>query len=508
VQLLKLYGDISAETITKFQYNHQRYIARPILALSEYALRITVQNIKQSPYFVLMTDLSSDRANHENMIIFARYWDNQLCKATTTYLCCLHLIGKDGASIATAIRTVCNVLGLDLSRRVLGICADGDAAMQGHNTGLIGQLRRDCDHVFATHCAAHRQVLAVRDGVKPGQIMTLVDSLISAVYDLFNQRPKRFQVWELYARMHGVKAVNFKLYNSTRWWSREAAVRQLLCCLGQLTSHLYVVTKPESSMYWPAAISVLELLRRPLVLVSLHFVADLLSVLKVSRKLFEGTDFPITQVHSEVQSACVSLDAFAAECSASVCLDELKGTHMQSLLKAANGFQPNDCGNVIVTYVSDAHRFSIALNNEHLPSDILDQLAEIPRAASHCLQTRFPAGESDLLSLLRVVDFRTYVGRSIHTLQSSQDGVAEVKSIIKLLNKKQHEVTGNQFWSNLPYVDAADTEQVTTATCVHAAVPMCLLGLSKHRHVHAVCHRQLTRSCIRLPVDVWTFAGD
>jgi hypothetical protein len=93
--------------------------------------------------------------------------------------------------------------------------------------------------------------------------------------------------------------------------------------------------------------------------------------------------------------------------------------------------------------VSDAHSFSIALNNEHLPSDILDQLAEIPSAASRCLQARFPAGESDLLSLLRVIDSRTYVGRSIHTLQSSPDGVNELKSIIRLLNKKQHEVTGN-----------------------------------------------------------------
>jgi hypothetical protein len=230
VQLLKLYGDVSTEAITKFQYNHQRYIARPVLALSEYALRITVQNINQSPYFVLMTDLSSDRASHENMILFARYWDNQFCKAVTTYLCCLHLFGKDGASVAAAIRTVCNVLGLDLHKRVLGVCADGDSAMQGHNTGLVGQLRRDCDHVFATHCAAHRQVLAVRDGVNTGQIMNLVDSLMSSVYDLFNHRPKRFQTWELYARKHGVRAFNFQLYNSTRWWSREAAVRQLLGC--------------------------------------------------------------------------------------------------------------------------------------------------------------------------------------------------------------------------------------------------------------------------------------
>jgi hypothetical protein len=244
-----------------------------------------------------MTDLSSDRASHENMILFARYWDSSSCKAVTTYLCCLHLIGKDGASTATAIRTVCNVLGLDLPGRVLGVCADGDGEMQGHKTGLVGQLRRDCDHVFATHCAAHRQVLAVRDGANAGEIMSVVDALISSVYDLFNQRPKRFQIWELYARKHGVTAVNFQLYNATRWWSREAAVRQLLGCLGQLTSHLYVVTRPESSMYWHAAVAVLELLKSPLVLVSLHFVADLLTVLKVSRNLFEGTDFPITQVH-------------------------------------------------------------------------------------------------------------------------------------------------------------------------------------------------------------------
>jgi hypothetical protein len=133
---------------------------------------------------------------------------------------------------------------------------------------------------------------------------------------------------------------------------------------------------------------------------------------------------------------------------------------MQSLLRATNGFQPSEGGNRIASYVSDLHRFSITLSNEDLPLDILEQLAEIPSAAARCLETRFPAGESDLLSLLRVVDFRTYVGRSVYSLQSSQEGVTEVKSIVKLLNKKQHEVTGSQFWSRVPYIDEAFTKQV------------------------------------------------
>lgn len=482
---MKLHGDISPQEISRFQYNHQRYIARPVLALSEYALRVTLQKLDRSPYFAIITDLSSDRANHENMILFVRYWDAEQSAAVTTYLCCLHLIGKDGASMATAIRTVCNVLSIDLTRKLIAICADGDSAMQGHKTGLVGQLRSDCDHVFTTHCAAHRQVLAVRDGVNVGDIMSLVDLLISSVYDAFNQRPKRFQFWELYARKHGVTAVKFQLYNSTRWWSREAAVKQLIGCLGPLTSHLYVVSRPSSSMYWPSAVSVLELLKRPLVLVSLHFVADLLTVLKVSRKLFEGTDFPIMQVHAEVQGACDSLEAFAAERSAAVCIDELKGENMQSLLKATNCFQPTTSGKVVIHYSSNEHQFSAALNDEHLPPDILEQLAEIPRAAARCLQARFPCGESDLLSLLRAVDFRTYIGRTLHTLNVSHDGVSDVRALVKMLNKKRHDVTGSQFWSNLPYIDGDDTEQVcllngTVQTCITPCKVVLLQYFSFH----------------------------
>jgi hypothetical protein len=319
MQLLKLFGEMSSEEITKFKYTHQRYIARPMLALSEYALRTTVEAVRRSPFFSLITDLSSDIAKHENMIIFVWYWDFAESNPVTTYLACLHLIGKDGSAMADAIQSVCDVLDLQLDRKLISLCADGDSPMQGHKAGLVGRLRSNCDNVLATHCAAHRQVLAVRDGANTGQIMSIVDGVITSVYNLFNNKIKRFKIWEMYALKHGVTAVRFQRFNATRWWSREVAVIQLVQCLPVLVSLLFV-TRPSSKLYWPEAESARILLKRPLVLVALHFVADLLCVLRVSRKLFESTDFRIMQLQAELQSAIESLNTFAEECLNALCI--------------------------------------------------------------------------------------------------------------------------------------------------------------------------------------------
>jgi hypothetical protein len=70
--------------------------------------------------------------------------------------------------------------------------------MQGHKAGLVDRLKSNCDHVLATHCAAHRQVLAVRDGANTvhdgantSHIMSIVDGVITSVYNLFNHKVKR-----------------------------------------------------------------------------------------------------------------------------------------------------------------------------------------------------------------------------------------------------------------------------------------------------------------------------
>lgn len=423
-QLLELCNATGGTDISQHKLNHPRYIARPMLALSEFALRTTVYAARASPYFSLITDLSSDIANHENMILFIRYWDHESMSAVTSYLCCVHLMKKDGAAVFDAVKKVCNALSLDLVQKLICLCADGDGAMQGHNIGLLAQLRSFCDHVLAIHCAAHRHVLAVQDSAKDNSLLKLVDQLITSVYSLFNRKAKRYAMWELYCQKHGVTAKKFQLFNDTRWWSRAVCVQQLVSCLPVLVSFLYICTLPDSEVYWPAAKSVLHELKRPLVLVALHFTADLISVLESSRKVMEGTEYSIMLLKDHIDASKRDLQEFSDELSACVNLSQMKGKYMKQLCTATNGFQPGVNGQVVASWESPKHKFSAVLTQETLPSDIMASLAAFPLSAIQCLQDRFPSSECELTSLLGVIDYKRYIGKSQKAMNSSAEGMS------------------------------------------------------------------------------------
>jgi hypothetical protein len=94
-----------------------------LTALSESFLQTTVRKVKKSPLYGLIIDLSTDRASCESMLVYVTFWD-------------------EGSMSAVTER--------------------GDNVMQGLRNGLAGRLRRHLHTFIGTHCAAHKQVLAVQ----------------------------------------------------------------------------------------------------------------------------------------------------------------------------------------------------------------------------------------------------------------------------------------------------------------------------------------------------------
>jgi Domain of unknown function (DUF4371) len=451
LQLLALQAAISPDPITKFKYNHDRYIARLSLALSEYCLRSTVQAAKESPYFTIITDLSSDIADHENMVLFIRYWDKATFAPVTQYLSCVQLIGKDGASMSTAIRQVCKALGLPLQPGLIALCADGDPAMQGHITGLLGDLRTTCHHVLGHHCAAHRHVLAMNDNAKTNFFLKLLDSLLMDAYNLMNRKPKMVALWELYASKHGVTALKFKKFNVTRWWSRAACIRMLVACLPQLLSFLYAMSRPSAKFYWPAAEVFRQQLKNPVSLVVLFYCADLMDVLESSRKIFESTGCSLLQLKGEQQQAVSLLQEFASETEP---IESMTGRNMLQLRCATDNFAVKaPTYNIHASWKGTKHSFECDLCGEVLPIDMADSLRNIPRGLMQSLQERFPAKELDMLNSLSCVDARRYAGLSPTTAQKQCAGEPELKALIKFLQTERSDAQGSQYWASKPLIE-------------------------------------------------------
>lgn len=214
VQILVLMAAMGSP-IGEYKLTNWRYVKRILLALSNFYLEQTVARVKNSPFFTISTDMSSDKANREQMLLYITYWDFDEMQPVTEFLCLARLLRKDAASIFYTVK-VCDIPDLDMRNELVGFTADGDNTMQGWRTGVLGRLRRYCRHVLGMHCTAHREVLATSSAAKLSSLVGLADEALQAPYNLFNRKPNHFGCWELLGKSWTLSTLSFKMFNTTR----------------------------------------------------------------------------------------------------------------------------------------------------------------------------------------------------------------------------------------------------------------------------------------------------
>jgi hypothetical protein len=260
--------------LTDSLLNSWKYVTRLTLALSEYFLQLTLAEVKKSPFFGLIIDLSSDRTSRENMLVYIIYFDTDSMCAHISYLCCVRLLEKEGKNVFESLKRICDICGLDMASKLRTFCADGDGSMQGHRQGVVAHMRNICDCVISMHCAAHRHVLALSSIAKKYSVLESIDALLSAVHSLMLRRTKQKALWELFARRNGLKAHTFPLFVTTRWFSRKACIDRLLDVYSPFVRFLKCMS--SNRIEWQGAKHVLEVLTEARTIIMLHALADLL----------------------------------------------------------------------------------------------------------------------------------------------------------------------------------------------------------------------------------------
>ena len=220
------------------------------------------------------------------------------------------------------------------------------------------------------HCAAHKHVLAVQDVAGESTLLELLDHILRRVYTLFNRKSKRVALWELFAQKHGVTAMSFPLFVKTRWFSRAACVRVIVRNYPVLVRFLQVLTRTNSAAHWAAAQPVLDLLLRADSVVLLHAMADVLSPLEASRKLFESTGCKLCDLRGEVTVLKGKLNSLASATS----LQTFGSARMATLRSASKDLA---IINRRIQLKWTKHSWTVSLHASYLPDDFIDQLTAI-----------------------------------------------------------------------------------------------------------------------------------
>jgi hypothetical protein len=122
----------------------------------------TIRKMKDAIYFTLMIDESTDISTSKNLVMMARFVENEL--VVTKFLDLIYVESGKADCIVEAITNYFEKNSLSF-KNLVGFSSDGASTMTGRINGVATQLKRKNPLLIDTHCAAHKLQLAIEDSL-------------------------------------------------------------------------------------------------------------------------------------------------------------------------------------------------------------------------------------------------------------------------------------------------------------------------------------------------------
>ena len=124
-----------------------------------------MQGVKNSPYWSLIADESTDSSTHEQLSLFVRYINLQEQRIVEEFLEIKRIVGHpNAANLFTAVMECIEKEAAGDSspaEKLVGLTTDGAPVMVSEGGGLYGKLKQTVNpKLFLTHCPPHRLILA------------------------------------------------------------------------------------------------------------------------------------------------------------------------------------------------------------------------------------------------------------------------------------------------------------------------------------------------------------
>lgn len=303
VALVAMTGGFGGNPVAAF--NHIRYFWSCLFAMSEVLLRAQLRVIKESPYYAIMMDSSTDIAGDDHVLIYIQYLLPNFAVATE-YLCTIKVPNKTAASVYRGLMAVIETLGLS-PQKLVAFASDGGSEYMGSQNGVGAQLKLLVCYLIHTHCVAHRAALAMADQVahEIGDVLfglSDIESVLRDVHALFGHSSKRQAEWRrfcTYTCPGVVTRFKFPMFNATRWMSR-------FDCVVVLTDDLPVLIKylEKRGGDWAKGQAMLDRLRNPDLVAALMAARDILAHVQAFNAKMQKDGLLIHTVRQEVDALC------------------------------------------------------------------------------------------------------------------------------------------------------------------------------------------------------------
>lgn len=276
-------------------------VKRRIDEMSENVKIAIITVLKQSEYFSLQLDESTDVAGQANLLAFVRFESNGNIEEEMLF--CQSLSTKTtGEEIFKSVDSFMKENEVDWSKCV-GLTTDGARAMSGIHTGLIARVRSVAPLVQWTHCSIHREALAVK-GLDECLKKTLDDAV--KIVNFIKARPKNSRLFGVLCDEMGSEHKQLLLHCEVRWLSRGKVLSRLFELRDELRIFLM-----EEDCDGKLASSYLELVTDKNWLKRLAYLADIFGALNVLNLTLQGKDVNKFFVQDKVDAMIIKLQRWA-----------------------------------------------------------------------------------------------------------------------------------------------------------------------------------------------------
>ncbi|KAL1281206.1 hypothetical protein QQF64_000009 [Cirrhinus molitorella] len=278
-------GEKAAKTLDKIPLSDNT-VARRIDSISADILSQLISRIKNSEFFSLQVDESTDVANLSNLLVYVRYlFENTVHE---DFLFCRPLATRStGEDIFNLMDSFFRVNEIDWVRCV-GICTDGAKSMTGRHKGAVALIRKVAPSVSWVHCSIHREALATKN--MPDELLSVLNDVVKIV-NFIKARPLNSCIFRTICNEMGSEHETLLLHTEVRWLSR-----------GKVLSRIFELRCEVQEFFVHNPFHLSSFLQDDIWLQKLAYLADIFSTLNELNLSLQGLSTTVFNTQDKVEA--------------------------------------------------------------------------------------------------------------------------------------------------------------------------------------------------------------
>lgn len=173
------------------------------------------KELKDSEFFTLMADGSTDKSSMPSEIIYLNYLHGGETKCS--FISLVACEDETAQGIKNTIVSTLDTFVPEWRQKLTAVSFDGASVNMGPISGVSTQFKEDCPGLIAVQCVAHKLELAVSDAFKKVKYVDILEDVLKGIYSFYHRSTKRIKELDELGDLMEMKILRHKGLHGIRW---------------------------------------------------------------------------------------------------------------------------------------------------------------------------------------------------------------------------------------------------------------------------------------------------